>query len=102
MNTDHFVYKLIPPRPTFASDQTEEEAAVMGQHAGYWAQRFDEGNVVAYGPVADPAGVWGLAIVSAQDEQEIHNLAKRDPAVTSGMATYAVYPMLVAHVRNAS
>jgi hypothetical protein len=29
----HFLYKLIPARPTFDRDMTEAEAAIMGQHA---------------------------------------------------------------------
>jgi hypothetical protein len=32
---NHFLYKLIPPGPTFDRDMTEAEAeaAIMGQHA---------------------------------------------------------------------
>jgi uncharacterized protein len=33
----HFLYKLIPPRPTFPADLTEEEGAIMQEHFGYWA-----------------------------------------------------------------
>ena len=29
----HFVYKVIPPRPTFDVDATEEENEIMGRHA---------------------------------------------------------------------
>jgi hypothetical protein len=28
---NHFLYKLIPPGPTFDRDMTEAEAAIMGQ-----------------------------------------------------------------------
>jgi uncharacterized protein len=33
----HFLFKLIPPRPTFPGDMTEEEGAIMEDHFGYWA-----------------------------------------------------------------
>jgi hypothetical protein len=33
----HFVYRLIPPRPTFDEDMTDAEQEIMGRHAEYWA-----------------------------------------------------------------
>ncbi len=56
----HFVYKLIPPRPTFALDMSDAETKIMGEHAAYWQSLLDRGEVVAFGPVLDPAGSWGL------------------------------------------
>ncbi|MDQ3629866.1 MAG: YciI family protein [Actinomycetota bacterium] len=47
---------------------------------------------MAFGPVLDPAGSWGLAIVQAEDEAEVGALGKADPAVTSGLATYGCLP----------
>ena len=93
MSAMHYLYKLIPPRPTFAADMTEVEAAVMAEHAEYWTALVDEGPVVAFGPVFDPAGVWGAAIVEADDEAAVRAMGTRDPAVTSGMATFDVYAM---------
>ena len=97
---NHYVYKLIPPRPTFGEDQTEDEGAIMGAHVQYWSGLFEQGSVVAYGPVDDPAGMWGLAVVGAESEDAIHAIVGLDPAVSSGMATYAVYSMPVAIVRQ--
>jgi hypothetical protein len=34
----HWVFRLIPPRPTFDQDLTDAEREIMGQHAMYWAQ----------------------------------------------------------------
>ena len=39
--TSYFVYKLIPPRPTFPVDITDAEAAIMQQHFAYW-NRFEQ------------------------------------------------------------
>jgi uncharacterized protein len=56
----HFMLKLIPPRPTFAEDMTNEEWAIMNLHAAYWKDKADRGIAIIYGPVLDPKGVYGL------------------------------------------
>jgi uncharacterized protein YciI len=94
----YFLYKLIPPRPTFASDMTEAEKAVMTEHVAYWTQQRDLGYAVGFGPVADPAGSWGVAIVEAESEQQAQDLQAHDPAVQAGM-TVQIYPMAGAVVR---
>jgi hypothetical protein len=38
----------------------------MSQHIGYWSGLIDEGTAPLFGPVADPAGVWGLATVATR------------------------------------
>jgi hypothetical protein len=43
----HWVFRLIPPRPTFDQDMTEAEREIMGQHATYWAHIAESGRVVA-------------------------------------------------------
>jgi hypothetical protein len=40
-----FVYRLIPPRPSFDLDMTEEEQAIMGRHASYWGTLFQTGKL---------------------------------------------------------
>ncbi|HEX9548896.1 MAG TPA: hypothetical protein VF942_16265 [Acidimicrobiales bacterium] len=40
----HFVYRLVPPRPTFAADMTDDEKAIMAEHAAYWLGLFDQGS----------------------------------------------------------
>jgi hypothetical protein len=94
-----FVYKLKPPRPTFMADMTDVEAATMGEHVAYWQDIVNSGTAIVFGPVADPAGAWGLAVVHADTEEGVRTLGLRDPAVTSGMATFDVYlmPDAIAH-----
>jgi uncharacterized protein len=89
----YFAYRLIPPRPTFAADLSDTEAATMGEHVAYWQQHLEAGRVLIFGPVADPAGSWGLAIVAADDEDEVRTLGKSDPAITSGMCTFEILAM---------
>jgi len=97
---NHFVFKLLPPRPTFAADMNDAEAATMGDHADYWQRLFGEGQVVVYGPVSDPSGTWGLAVVEAETEDAVRAIAAKDPAVQSGTCTFDVFPMAAAIVRS--
>lgn len=88
-----FAYKLIPPRPTFALDMTETEAAVMAEHVSYWTKLRDQGIAVAFGPVFDPAGAWGLAVVEVASEAEVHQIRDNDPAVRTRTGTAQIHPM---------
>ena len=101
MKVDHYLYRLVPPRPTFPADMTEFEAGAMAQHFGYWQHLVDEGIAAVYGPVADPAGTWGLAVVRADREDDVRVLGSRDPAVSSGVATFEVFAMPDAVVGSA-
>jgi len=78
-----FVYRLIGPRPTFAVDMNDDERETMTKHAAYWGKLMVEGRVVAFGPVDDPAGSYGLGIILAEDMSEAEALRDGDPAVTS-------------------
>jgi uncharacterized protein YciI len=89
----HFLYRLIPPRPTLDRDMSEAEAATMGRHAAYWQGQTEQGTAIVFGPVADPAGAWVLAVVVAESEQDVRVLGLGDPAVTSQVATFEVRAM---------
>jgi uncharacterized protein len=94
-----FVFRLNPPRPTFALDMTDEEQEIMGRHAAYWQRFVDSGQMVVFGPVLDSTGSWGLGVVEADDEDELRAFAARDPAVTSGTAQIEIGKMLDGFVR---
>lgn len=89
-----FLYRLNPPRPDYAQTMTEDEMRVMGEHSVYWTGFLDRGTCVIFSPVADPAGVWGVAVVRARDAAEVEAIGAGDPAVTSGVCTFDVLPML--------
>jgi uncharacterized protein YciI len=55
----YFLLKLVAPRPTFASDMTVAEMAVMQEHAAYLKDYVDRGTVIVMGPVLDPGGPVG-------------------------------------------
>ena len=79
-----FLCRLVPPRPTFMLDMTADERAVMQAHAEYWRGKLAEGVVIAFGPVADPSGGWGLGLVEVRDEGELKAFQAGDPAIGSG------------------
>jgi hypothetical protein len=78
-----FVYRLIPPRPDFAFTMNEAERTSMDAHARYWATLLQQHKAVAYGPVNDPAGPYGIAIVTVEHPAEAEAIRDGDPAVQS-------------------
>ena len=92
--------KLVPPRPTFPADMSEAEATLMGEHAACWGRLIERGIAVVFGPVFDPAGVWGLGIVDVADETSASRLIDDDPVIRSDRGfRYEIYPMPQAVVR---
>ena len=86
----YFVYKLIPPRPSFAADMTDAEMAIMGEHAAYWTELFENGRVAVFGVVVEQAGAWGLAVVEADTEDAVRALGHGDPAVKANLCTFEI------------
>jgi uncharacterized protein len=96
----HFFCKLKPPRPTFITDMTEDEARLMRAHREYWTPQVETGIVVAMGPVADPAGGYGVAIVEATSEAALEAMQGGDPVIATGHGfAYENRPMLGIAVR---
>ncbi len=80
----HFLIRLIPPRPSFAQDMTDEERQLMQQHVAYWTELADAGVALLFGPVSDPAGSYGIGVVEVEEEQ-VAVLTANDPVTTSGL-----------------
>jgi uncharacterized protein len=89
----HYLCRLLGPRPTFPGDMTPAEREAMQRHAAYWRELLAQGKAIAFGPVADPKGVWGLGLVSVRDEAELRELQAKDPALGIGLR-YENLPML--------
>jgi len=90
-----FVFRLIPPRPSFPFDMSSDERTTMLEHVEYWSALTEQGHVLAFGPVGDPRGAYGIGIVLAENNAEAETLRDRDPAIKSphGFAT-EIAPML--------
>jgi uncharacterized protein len=87
----HYFLKLDPPRRSFMMDMTEDERKIMQQHVAYWVPFVEDGTVIVLGPVMDPAGGYGIAIVGVESEDRLMELIKNDPA--NGLNHYEWYPM---------
>ena len=88
-----FLYRLLPPRPTFAQDMSPDEAGVMQRHGGYWQDLLDRDVAVAFGPVLDPRGSWGLGLLDVDEEERARAIADGDPAVEAGTCTFELLPI---------
>ena len=89
-----FFCKLIPPRPTFPQDMSQAEAKLMHDHAAYWRDWMSKGNVVAFGPVGDPAGAYGIGIVQFADDASVRSFAAADPTIKGGAGfRVEIHPM---------
>jgi uncharacterized protein YciI len=90
-----FVYRLIAPRPTFALDMSDDERATLAEHGRYWKSLMEDGKAVAFGPVNDPAGSYGLGLLIADDIAEAEALRDADPAILAPHGLRAeIAPML--------
>jgi len=92
MSDQFFALKLIPSRPDFAQTMNEEEKAIMGQHVEYWKEFMEQGKVVAFGPVLDPAGIYGFGILKVSSASEVDQFIAGDPA--GSINKYEYYPMM--------
>ena len=95
----YYVFKLKGPRADFASTMTTAELALMQTHGAYLKSLMAKGQVVVFGPVLDPAGVYGLAVVRLDDDVEPDTIWREDPVIKAGKGfSYHVAPMLNAVV----
>jgi uncharacterized protein len=92
MDKKFFAVRLNPSRPDFAQTMTDEEKLIMQEHAAYWRKFMSEGKVIVFGPVLDPNAVYGLGVLSVDDEKEVNDFIAGDPA--NRINSYEYYPML--------
>lgn len=96
----YFFVKALNPRPTFHLDMTEAERDLMGRHVAYWTAKAEHGIALVFGPVMDPAGVYGIGVYRVKSEEEMRRLLAGDPA--RDLLRYEVMPMPRAIVGAAS
>jgi len=75
----------------------------MKEHGEFLQRLLEKGNLVAHGPVADPAGGWGMSLFVANDDQnaeDVQATVSDDPMIKAGIgARYDVLPMLQLRMR---
>lgn len=87
----NFFLKLNPPRTSFMQDMTDEEKLIMQRHVAYWKPYVANGTVIVLGPVMDPGGGYGIAVVEVESEDSLKKLIADDPA--NGLNRYEYHPM---------
>jgi uncharacterized protein len=87
----YFFVRTNNPRPTFHLDMTADERAIMEEHVVYWTEKAGRGIAIVFGPVMDPAGVYGMGVYKVADQAEMQKLINADPA--NGLLQYEVFPM---------
>ncbi|MGZ4055207.1 MAG: YciI family protein [Bacteroidia bacterium] len=87
----HYFLKLNPPRASFMMDMSDEERIIMQKHVAYWKPYVDNGTVIVLGPVFDPKGGFGIAVIAVDEEEQLNRLMADDPA--NGLNTYEFYSM---------
>lgn len=78
----YYFLKLNPRRNDFAQTMTTEEREIMMQHIAYWREEMKRGSMQVFGPVFDPAAVYGVGIIKVDDEAQLKKLLAGDPAST--------------------
>lgn len=96
MSAQHFFLKLIPPRPTFPADMSDNERGLMLAHSQYIQQFFVAKKVLIYGPVLAPQGAFGMAVFEVADEAEARAIMEKDPSILAGLNTFELYPVRIA------
>ncbi|MGH8426853.1 MAG: YciI family protein [Gammaproteobacteria bacterium] len=91
---NYFLYKLNSPRPSFPADITPDERKLMQEHVVYWGGLMSQGLVIAFGPVADPKGSYGISILRLKEGADANTLGAGDPAIVANAGfNFEVYPM---------
>jgi uncharacterized protein len=72
----------------------------VGRHAAHWQPFIDSGQMVVFGPVLDDTGSFGLAVIEAEDEDQLRQFAAGDPVITTGTVRFEFEKMLAGFVRG--
>lgn len=96
----HYLCKYMAPRADFLATMSPDEQQWMQQHGAYLDALLEQGLIVAYGPVLDPAGAYGVSLFRIGDDQDIAALTSLDPLIVHGVCHYEHHPMLHVKVRG--
>jgi uncharacterized protein YciI len=90
----YFFCRLTPPRTSFPLDITAREAALMEEHGEYWRIRAEDGVAIAFGPVLEGTGAWGLGVAEAENETAMRAFTNADPIIRAGIGfRFDIHPM---------
>ncbi len=76
----YFFVKTTNPRPSFHLDMTPDERATMLRHVEYWTAFAKQGKAIAFGPVIEKSGPYGILVARFENEDELKAALANDPA----------------------
>lgn len=80
--TKYWLSTLVSPRPTFQTDMSEEEAALMREHVRHWMSHVESDKVLIFGPVVHPMSDFGgIAVLQLDDIEDPGSFGEADPAI---------------------
>jgi uncharacterized protein YciI len=100
MSKQYYYLKLIPPRPTFPFDMTDEEKRLMQEHARHLQEHFEAGKILIYGPVLATGAPFGMGVFEVDDEAQARRIMDDDPTVRASLNRYELSPMRVGAARG--
>ena len=73
---------------------TPAERDLMREHVAYWTELMKEGRVIAFGPVADPKGSYGIGIIQLEQGADANALGANDPIILAHAGFgFEIHPM---------
>ena len=90
----YYFYRLQLSRPTFLADMTGEEKTLMQKHDAYLQDLLAKKKAIVFGPVADPAGLWGAGVLQLEDGEDAQALMDADPIIQQNIGfSCKLHPM---------
>ena len=64
----------------------------LDKHLAFMQAQMKAGNIASAGPIVSEAGepLGGVAIYNLTDKQKVEDIAKTDPLIANGVATYTI------------
>ena len=81
-----FLYRLLPPRPSFADDMDPGEADAMERHVATWQDLLNRDVALAFGPVLDPEDPWVWVCSISMTRRPLARSATTTPPLPLGPA----------------
>ncbi|MBY6035740.1 hypothetical protein KUV80_03710 [Fictibacillus nanhaiensis] len=98
METNEFLYQIMPIRENFTSNQTAEEKNALEAHFFYLQNLLQEGKLVLAGPCLDAS--FGVVILQNIEEEEAQTIMMNDPAIVNEIMTGKLYPFRVSLLKK--
>ena len=92
-NKPCYMVRAVFHRKDYPNNISETEKTILQKHLELWDRLILEGSVMFTGPVQDPKGTYGLALIFADSEDSVRKLLETDPL--QNISEYHYTPMRV-------